>query len=105
MSVSYFKISLPHKVFWYVRTDSGKFFDITGCEPLTNGRIDECDGLLLSAKEVSPQFVADLVAEAERRNGQLQTVETLLREWIKIRRARVRRAKQRLSIQKKEVVN
>ena len=101
----YFFIKDGNKNSHFIRTCTGKLYDITGCSILTDGRIDENDGLVPSAILLSNEEVADLVAESEARTQQLEIVETLLKEWIEIRKARSRRAKQRLQqLQKQEVV-
>ena len=62
-------------------------------------------GIIPDAAWFSDEEVADLVAEEEARNQRLQRIETLLKEWIDIRRSRSKSAKERLSLQKKEVIH
>lgn len=89
----------------FIRTESG-WSDVSKCHVLTDGEISNRDGLVPDAVRVSDSDVAELFAESNVRTEQLQRIESLLREWIEIRKARSRRAnqKQRLSLQKKEVV-
>jgi hypothetical protein len=95
----HYLVNLENKSSQVVRTES-RFFDITDCNILTDGHIDDNDGLIPNAIEVTSQEVADLVAQSEARSEQLESVESLLKEWIEIRRARLRRAKNRLLLQK-----
>ena len=102
----YFFIKAGNKQYDIIRTCTGRLYDITNCSILTDGHIDTNDGLVPDAIPISAQEVADLVAESEARTQQLERVETLLKEWIEIRKARSRRAKQRLQqLHKQEVIN
>jgi hypothetical protein len=86
-----------------IRTES-RYFDITACpDPFHDGHIDGNDGVVPDAIEVPGHEVADLVAASHVRAQQLERIESLLIEWIEIRRAKSRRAKNRLSLQKREV--
>ena len=100
-----FYATVDNKSRVFIRTES-RFFDITGCKQvLADGHIDDNDGLIPDAIQVSAQEVADLVAESRARAEQLQRVESLVREWIELRQSRSRKAKRRLQLQKKEVSN
>lgn len=85
-------------------SNNKKWFNIAKCEVNTDGHIDENDGLIPHAIPVHAEEVAALLAESEARALQLERIESLLEEWIELRRSRSRRAKQRLRLQKQEVV-
>lgn len=99
-----FYAAIDNKIHAFIRTEN-RFFDITAaCQPLANGHIDD-NGLIVDAIEVSAQEVADLVAGSQARGERLQKIESLLREWIEVRRARLGRAKQkqRFRLRRREV--
>jgi len=97
-------ISLGNKFAVFIRTEN-TWWDATECNPLTDGHVDENDGFLVNAKRISNEFVADLVAESEERAQRLESIESLLEEWISLRRSRSRRAtKHRLALQRKEAI-
>jgi hypothetical protein len=101
---NYFKVNLKNKHLEIIRTEK-RFFDISDCQVQTNGGIGGNDGLVSDAVEVSAQEVADLVTESEERARRLESVESLLEQWINNRRALSRKAtKYRLQLQKHEVV-
>lgn len=98
-------LSFPdNKTHLVVRTES-RFFDITDCPINHDGHIDDNDGLIPDAIEIPTQTVADLYAQEIERSERLGRIETLLTQWLEIRRARSRRAKERLKLQKQEVRN
>lgn len=85
---------------WY------RWFNIAKCEVNTDGHIDDNDGLVPDAIPFHPEEVAYLLSEADERAQQLERVESLLEEWISLRRSKSRRVKQggRLQrLQNKEV--
>jgi hypothetical protein len=86
----------------FVRSGKG-FFNIAKCEVLTDGHVDEDDGLVPNAILFSNEEVADLLTESEERARRLESIESLLEEWINLRRGRSRKAKHRLRLQKQEV--
>jgi hypothetical protein len=49
-----------------VETGKDRFFEITGCEPLHDGIVENCNGVLLGAAAVSPEYVSKLLASTER---------------------------------------
>lgn len=98
-------LSFPdNKTHLVVRTES-RFFDITDRPINHDGHIDDNNGLIPDAVEIPTQTVADLYAEEIVRNERLGKIETLLMQWLDIRRARLRRAKESLKLQKQEVRN
>jgi hypothetical protein len=90
----------------FVRRWSGKgFFNIAKCEVLTDGKILDRDGVVPDAVLFSNEEVAELVIESEERTKCLENIESLLEEWINLRRSRSRKANHRPNqLQKKEVV-
>jgi len=62
MSTNYYYNKVGNKTYRLIRTDSRRPFDITDC---LNGSIVENNGLLLNAKELSAQYVDDLVASTQ----------------------------------------
>jgi len=68
MSTNYYYPEVNNKIYHFVRTDSGRFFDVTDCHPVTDKHIDDNNGLLLNAKQVSAQYVADMMASTFRSN-------------------------------------
>lgn len=93
MSCDTFYARVNNKPHVFIRTES-RFFDITDCSVLTNGHIDENDGLVPNAMKMSDVEVADLLAEAEEYNERLASAEAALRECISFRQALSRKAKQ-----------
>jgi hypothetical protein len=89
----------------FVRNWSRKgFFEIAKCEINTDGHIDDNDGLVPGAVLYTNEEVADLITESEERARRLENIESLLEEWINIRRSRSRKAKQKpRQLQKQEV--
>jgi hypothetical protein len=59
MNTDVFNVKLGNKSIVFVRTDSGRFFDITRCHPITDS-----NSVLPRARQVAAQDVADLVAAA-----------------------------------------
>ena len=50
----------------YLRTlESNRFYDITDCPPITDGHIDDCNGVFVDAELVSAEYVAEQVAQSE----------------------------------------
>lgn len=86
-----------------VRTDTGRFFDITGSCPLTDRHIDECNGLVRNAKQVMAQYVADLLATSFDSASQSGTTnnskDTLERKVF----SKIMRRSRRLQQREKEV--
>lgn len=62
----FYNIKHKNKSFVLIRTDTGRWFDIKGCHVLTDGQIPDLDGLILGAKRVSREFVAEKVAKSAR---------------------------------------
>lgn len=87
----------------FVRSRKG-FFNIAKCEVLTDGHIDENDGLVPKAILFTNEEVADLLAESEERARRLERIESLLEEWVNLRRGELRKAKHRLALQRKEAI-
>lgn len=89
----------------FVPRGNGKgFFEIARREIPTDGRIPNRDGVILDAVLWSDEEVADLLTEIEERERRLKNIESLLEEWLGLRRSKSRRTKQRLHrLQKKEV--
>jgi hypothetical protein len=58
MSTNYYYNKVSNKTYHFTRTDSGKFFEITGCNPFISRSIDVNNDLFLNAKQVSAQYVA-----------------------------------------------
>jgi hypothetical protein len=89
----------------FVPRGNGKgFFEIARCEVLADGNVPNRDGVLPNAILWSNEEVADLLTEIESRERRLESIESLLKEWLGLRRARSRRAKQKpKQLQKKEV--
>lgn len=90
----------------YLLVWTGKrWFNTARCEVNTDGQhIDDNDGLVPNAIPVHPEEVAYLIAEAEARARQLEKVESLLEQWINLRRSKSRKARQRpRQLQKQEV--
>lgn len=103
MSSDYYSIKHKDKSFGFIRTDSGRWFDIRDRPILTDGKIPNRDGVVHDAVRFTNEEVAEYVAESEERHRLVESVETLLQERIDVRRARLRYAKQRLSLPKKEI--
>ena len=73
---------------------------------MTDGRVPDGYGIIPDAVPFHPEEVAYLVAEAEERDGSLEGIESLLEQWIDIRRFRSRKAKSKhgkVSLQKQGV--
>lgn len=88
----------------FVRTGK-RWFNIAKCEVNTNGYVDDDDGLVPNAVPFHPEEVAYLVAEAEERDRSLESIESLLEEWINLRCSKSRKANHRPhQLQKQEVV-
>jgi hypothetical protein len=47
---------------YYVRSDTGRILDIAVCHQISHRHIDDNNGILLRAKEISAQHLVDLVA-------------------------------------------
>jgi len=58
MSTNHYYNKVGNKTYHFIRTDSGRFSDIIG-HHLINRSIDENNGLVLNAKQVSVQYAAD----------------------------------------------
>jgi hypothetical protein len=93
----------------FIRTgkdDKGndRWYNIAKCEILTDGHINDNDGLIPNAIPVHPEEVAYLVVQQEER---LAKAEASLREYIDFRKAWIRRPskKGKLTLQKQEVSN
>lgn len=80
------------------------FYNIARREVLTDGKIPNRDGLIPDAIFFTNEEVADLLTESEERTRRLENIDSLLGEWLGLRRSRSRRTKQRLhQLQRKEV--
>lgn len=53
----------------FIRTCTGRLYDITNCRNsiLTDGHIDENDGLIPNAIRISDSYVVELMAKSESR--------------------------------------
>jgi hypothetical protein len=63
MATNLIIIKLGNKHIVYSRTESGRFFDITGCQPVTDNRFGlNYNGVLRNANPVSAEYVTNLLA-------------------------------------------
>ena len=60
----YYRVKRNDKVFHLIRTESGRWFDISNCQALTDAEIPNRDGLIPNAQLVPAEVVAELVAKS-----------------------------------------
>lgn len=65
MNSDLFIVTLHNKSTVFVRTESGRIFDITDCkQPITDNKYSiNHNGVLSNANQVTPEYVADLLAK------------------------------------------
>lgn len=62
MTTDLFIVILENKCTAFAQTESRRLFDITDCDPITDSRYGiNFNGVLPTAKQVSPEYVADLL--------------------------------------------
>jgi hypothetical protein len=54
-------IQLPNKCHVFLQTHTRRWYDITDCQPITDGGISDNNGVLRDARKVSARYVAELV--------------------------------------------
>lgn len=60
MTTDVFIVRLGNKRIVYIRTETGRFYDITGCKPVSDNRFGlNYNGILRNAKQVTVELVAD----------------------------------------------
>lgn len=96
MNADLFIIILPNKFTVFKRTESGRIFDITDCRPSTyNRRGVNLHGVLKNAKQVTPEFVADLLSKG---------ASIVFKKKKKIAKRRATSKSRRISIREEEAV-
>jgi len=64
MTAHLFYVKLRDKCIVYLITEIGRIYDITGCQPVADNKFGiNYNGVLRNAKLVTPEFVADLLAD------------------------------------------
>jgi hypothetical protein len=80
----------------FLRTESGIIFDITGCQPATYNKDGiNLHGVLKNAKQVTPEYIADLLTKG---------ANLVFRKKTKKGRARAK-SKSRFIVREEEIKN
>ena len=96
-----------HHIFIRPVGSANRWYDIAGeyGHISTDGENPNMDNVLINAKHVSDEYVAELVAKDEQRRQRLERVEAALRQYVEFRESWLRKPNRlgKLRLQKKEV--
>lgn len=81
MPTDSFSIKVDNKHYWFVRTEK-HWFDFTNRQILTDGSIEDNDGLVPIAEVVSSEYVAELVAKSSKTRAKVSRIEKLRKELL-----------------------